>query len=745
MKKIGMLFILFFLAVSSFCVFAEEEENYKIRYVNESIGENQEYGTVCITTERGNVYEIDINNNIYKIADDAEKAEVYRSNTIKNFLILKNDGKLYGIGQQHYAILGNLKENQKTDTLIELLDNVRDFRHEGTIAYALKKDDSLWYWGYDGKNTVYTPKKIMNDVKKVSTTKELLLIVKNDNSLWAVEKKLISSTAPQKIMEGIKNIAEYASKPWVIKMDDSLWELEYLVYENHITVQNSKKIMEDAKEAYTSNVNYCVIKTDGSLWAWGKIPEYASKPQKITNDVKKAKITKDYFWLLKNDGALYDVTNSEIEQFYIEDYLDSKAIAESINLIIDGEEKQTLCYKINRNYYFSLYDITQFLEPMQLYYYDENERLIEAAKNKPAEKRKGEEKEAIYSKLYFFGKEKEPFDFYSRWYPAYKGFTWDGYFVDNNFYLSIDDIQYLFDVLISYDEEKDELKINTNRERKRKIDIEECISFYEDIYEKMNNSSLDTYGVAGIETAKEVQNYVIENRLDKETLKRYYNAYRKFAVSRRYSGDIYDKKEDDGTTARQFISYRNLIFEIDSRLKESGTNTISFDGIKVTKNENRYDIELENIESIHLVEPSNEYRLKEKENSAEMIKKYNVHNLDEYMKIEDQVEQEEYSNRWNDFSKEFGKGDSYGFFMMEIMTWDKWGKKEGYVIVGNNIDEDVENGCMYATKDGLEIMIDRKSYVFHKGEAMNKFYSETKTGGIIKFENRSTMQIPLKK
>lgn len=746
MKKIGILFILFFLAVFSFCVFAEEE-NYKIKYIDEE-GESLKNAVVCITTKSGDVYEININNKIRKITDDAEKAEVYANDKIKNFLILKNDGTLCGLGQQYCGILGNLKENQKTDILIELLDDVKDFTYEGTIAYAIKKDDSLWYWGYDGKNIVYPPKRIMNDVKKVSAAKELVLIIKNDNSLWVVEKKSMSSTAPQKIMEGIKNTANYASKPWVIKMDDSLWELEYLVYENRITIQNSKKIMENVKEAYASNINYSVIKTDGTLWAWGKIPEYISKPQKITDDIKTAKIAEEYFWLLKNDGTLYTVINDEIKQYHFENLFDSTAIAQNMNFIIDGEEKQTLFYKINGQYYFSLYDIIQFLEPMQLYYYDKNETLIDVANKKPSEKKEGKEKAAVSSKLYFFGKEKEPFHFYSRWYPAYKSFIWNGYFVDNNFYLSIDDAQNLFDILVFYDEEKNELKINTNRERKRKIDIEECISYYQDIYEEMNHYSLDTSTIAGIETAKEVQNYVIENRLDKETLKRYYNAYRKFAVSRRYSGDIFDKKEYDGIGARKFISYENFVFEIDSRLKESGTNTILFDGIKVTKNENRYDIELENIESINLVEPSNEYRLKKEESSAEMIKKYNVHNLDEYMQMEDQIEKEERSNLWNDFRKEVGKGDTYGFFMMEIMTNDdiRGGKsRKGYVMVGNNMDEDVENGCMYTDKNGLEIVIDGKSYVFHKGEALDKFYSENETGGIIKFESRNTMQIPFKK
>lgn len=748
MKNISIILVVFFVSLFSFCVSAQEEneQKYKIKYVDEGEGESGKSYVMCITTESGDVYEFTALDNLaHKIAENAKKTQVYVSDTIKNFLILKNNGVLYGLGQQYNGVLGNLKENEKTDTLVELLNDVKDFNYEETIVCAIKNDNSLWYWGYGNDS----PQKIMEDVKRVSTTSKFVLIVKNDGSLWAFPKKSGLLSTPQKIMEGVKSTAEYCLEPWIIKTDDSLWKLDFLIDENDIKVQNSKKIMEDVKEAYASNVNYCVIKTDGSLWAWGKYPDYIQKPQKISDNVKIAKISGIYFWVLKEDGILWNVEEMEADMeapmsaVDFRAFFDSEAVAETVNLILDGENQQLLCYKINGQYYLSLYDIAQFLEPIELYYNDENENLIDATKKKPSEKKEGEKKEAISKELSFFGQEKTSYDFYSR-QSLYYFLRGDmGYFIEDDFYLPVDTMQRVFDVLISYDEEKNELKIDTNRERKRKINIEECISLYEDAYKQSKERYPFSSNMSFIspEAIIKIQNYIMENEVEKQVLKRYYDAYRKLAVNDRYSGGIYDKAKDE-TGIRTMLFYEQLIFKIDDEFKENDANTISFDGIKVTKNENRYDIELEMIDEINLVEPSNQYRLQKQPIET----KKSFHNYTEYIEMKDQMKQEEYDKRWewDDYNKIVGIGNNYGFFMMEIMTKDKWGQKENYVIVGNNIEEDVENGCMYANKDGLEIVIDDKSYVFHKGKTIDAFYSETETGGVIKFESGKTMEIPFK-
>lgn len=169
---------------------------------------------------------------------------------------------------------------------------------------GIKEDGSLWTWGSqmdgllgDGRDTLTAraePQKVLDGVVAVSSsvTHTLAVTAGGDlygwgNGFWgelgpAKDKGTgyyISSTTPVKIMEGVKAASAGYRYSMVIKTDGSLWAFGENIsgqlgtggtdIDQHGT---PVKIMDGVASVSAANTPYphtLAVKTDGTLWAWG--------------------------------------------------------------------------------------------------------------------------------------------------------------------------------------------------------------------------------------------------------------------------------------------------------------------------------------------------------------------------------------------------------------------------------------------------------------------------------------------
>ena len=167
----------------------------------------------------------------------------------------------------------------------------------GMNMFVVRPDGSLWAWGQNTYGaigsgattpTVIAPTKIIsNGVVKVATSTSVTYAVKSDGSLWAWganssgqlgDGTTIDRSEPvQVINSGVVDVYSYANVGYAVKSDGSLWawgsNSSGLVGNNSTSNQLTpvRIVTNGVKELYPSPSNSSVylIKSDGSLWAWG--------------------------------------------------------------------------------------------------------------------------------------------------------------------------------------------------------------------------------------------------------------------------------------------------------------------------------------------------------------------------------------------------------------------------------------------------------------------------------------------
>ena len=112
-------------------------------------------------------------------------------------LILKNDGTLWGCGDNGYGQLG-LGDNTNRTTFTQITTNTDDIKsvyHGGNHTFILKNDGTLWGCGYNGNgqlglgdtNSRTTFTQITtntDDIKEIYCGDRHTLILENDGTLW---------------------------------------------------------------------------------------------------------------------------------------------------------------------------------------------------------------------------------------------------------------------------------------------------------------------------------------------------------------------------------------------------------------------------------------------------------------------------------------------------------------------------------------------------------------------------------
>ncbi len=175
-----------------------------------------------------------------KIADDVIDAAIGWS----TLLILKSDGSLYWAGEmiesydtQRFTN-GNVvyRGISKQSDSWELLDTnvAKLYRGSGSADFLyIKSDDSLWGIGENfdcklgtgSKEPVTKPRHIMNNVKSVSITIRYSMVITNDNCLYIAGSCLFTGDSVKyQTFTKVAGDVIAASTGYILKTDHSVWK-----------------------------------------------------------------------------------------------------------------------------------------------------------------------------------------------------------------------------------------------------------------------------------------------------------------------------------------------------------------------------------------------------------------------------------------------------------------------------------------------------------------------------------------
>jgi len=207
-------------------------------------------------------------------------------------------------------------------------------------SFAIKKDGSLWGWGRgylgDGSDShlrepAPTPIKIMDNAASVMTLRNYTMVIKKDGSLWAWGRRNVFGDgkirsiedgpvlSPIKILDSVVYVTGSESNNYAIKTDGSLWAWGRGFLGNGEERKNDNvlspiKLMDDVVSISSNGGATYAVKTDDSLWAWGQNAANWLKsdtrtlwyPTKIMDDVSSV-YAKSYniIMVIKTDGSLW--------------------------------------------------------------------------------------------------------------------------------------------------------------------------------------------------------------------------------------------------------------------------------------------------------------------------------------------------------------------------------------------------------------------------------------------------------
>jgi alpha-tubulin suppressor-like RCC1 family protein len=346
-----------------------------------------------------------------------------------HIMAIKTDGSLWGCGDNGNGQLGfEGGDSEDGDPPVQTVprkvtDHVTAVSAGDIHTLAIKTDGSLWAWGWnefgqlgDGTETDrHTPVKVMDGVVAAGAGANHSMAVKADGSLWVwglneygqlgfeggvVHRGILWDGAtvqptPKKLMDGVTAVCAGDAYGMAIKTDGSLWAWGWnangqLGFEGGNAVGETyaaivqptpKKVMDDVKAISAGDDFAMAIKTDGSLWAWGRndagqvgdgttTDRYT--PVKVMDGVVAAGAGGAYSMAVRADGSLWiwganDAGELGVEESFAQTsptklmdgiMLPGRAASPSgVAVLLDGKETAFDAYNIDGNNYFKLRDL----------------------------------------------------------------------------------------------------------------------------------------------------------------------------------------------------------------------------------------------------------------------------------------------------------------------------------------------------------------------------------------------------
>lgn len=219
-------------------------------------------------------------------------------------MAIRSDGSLWAWGRNAFGELGDGTKESREEP-VKIMENAASVSASNSHVMAIQRDGSLWAWGTNEHGLVgdgttaerLRPVKIMENVASVYNMGSFAAAIQSDGSLWTWGANLGGELGngtdkerhkPTKIMEDVVEFytpdEQFAAfYCMALRSDGSLWtwgmnsniqihaeNLQFLE-----TLQSPVKVMDNVASFSTASDNGLVsfamaVKTDGSLWTWGK-------------------------------------------------------------------------------------------------------------------------------------------------------------------------------------------------------------------------------------------------------------------------------------------------------------------------------------------------------------------------------------------------------------------------------------------------------------------------------------------
>lgn len=221
----------------------------------------------------------------------------------KHTMVIKTDGTLWAWGENNDGQLGD-GTRERTPDPVKIMDDVVAVSAGADHTMAIKTDGTLWAWGDSGCGKLgcdsssnplrggSIPKKVMDDVVAVVAGNEHTVALKTDGHLWGwgdsayIGKHPYFRYTPVELMDNVEKISAGYQTVMAIKTDGSLWAWGHNEYGQlgDADLKTKDGIIGQSAASYTpvkvldhvaavsasSGAHTMAVKTDGTLWAWGR-------------------------------------------------------------------------------------------------------------------------------------------------------------------------------------------------------------------------------------------------------------------------------------------------------------------------------------------------------------------------------------------------------------------------------------------------------------------------------------------
>ncbi len=280
--------LLLFLQVSSCDIFTETDTLWDENYYNSVIAEYnyfQENGFTAAAVYNTSIYLIN-NGTLWNYPNKSiishNVSKVYAD--YSNLLYIDFDDNLYVVSS-YYDFFNHSSETEP------YMQNVSSASTGSKFSLILKNDNTLWaigdnecgQLGTGDCNDVSTPVQVMTGVADISTGGHHSLILKTNNTLWVTGDNSYGQlgtgasndvSTPVQVMTDVADILTGWYHSLIIKTDNTLWATGNNYYGqlgtgNFNGVFTPVQVMTEVADISIYDYHSLIIKTDNTLWATG--------------------------------------------------------------------------------------------------------------------------------------------------------------------------------------------------------------------------------------------------------------------------------------------------------------------------------------------------------------------------------------------------------------------------------------------------------------------------------------------